>query len=145
MLTNIPAPVIAYQVNRFNPAAPAQRVGFGTSGYRGSSLDYACSEAHILAITQAICLYRKQPSIDGRYSWASIRTLCRSGLSQCVGGHAGCARVRAAIQSFNIIDRPVLCPGIEILGFLLFPDFTMFLQIQPICPISTAPYNIMRL
>ena len=44
---------------------PAQRVAFGTSGHRGSSLDNAFNEAHILAITQAICLYRKQQSIDG--------------------------------------------------------------------------------
>ena len=38
---------------------------FGTSGHRGSSLDNAFNEAHILAITQAICLYRKQQGIDG--------------------------------------------------------------------------------
>ena len=44
---------------------PAQRVAFGTSGHRGSSLDHAFNEAHILAITQAICLYRKQQKIDG--------------------------------------------------------------------------------
>jgi phosphoglucomutase len=44
---------------------PGQRVVFGTSGHRGSSLDNAFNEAHILAITQAICLYRTQQSIDG--------------------------------------------------------------------------------
>jgi len=44
---------------------PAQRVVFGTSGHRGSALDNAFNEAHILAITQAICLYRKQQKIDG--------------------------------------------------------------------------------
>jgi phosphoglucomutase len=43
----------------------AQRVVFGTSGHRGSALDNAFNEAHIVAITQAICLYRKQQSIDG--------------------------------------------------------------------------------
>ena len=65
MLTNIPRLVTAYYVNRPDPAVPAQRVAFGTSGHRGSSLDHAFNEAHILSITQAICLYRQQQSIDG--------------------------------------------------------------------------------
>jgi phosphoglucomutase len=65
MLVNVPRLVTAYYVNRPDPAVPAQRVAFGTSGHRGSSLDNAFNEAHILAITQAICLYRKQQSIDG--------------------------------------------------------------------------------
>lgn len=65
MLTNIPRLVTAYYVNRPDPAEPAQRVAFGTSGHRGSSLDHAFNEAHILAITQAICLYRRQQGIDG--------------------------------------------------------------------------------
>ena len=65
MLTNIPRLVTAYYVNRPDPAVPAQRVAFGTSGHRGSSLNHAFNEAHILAITQAICLYRQQQSIDG--------------------------------------------------------------------------------
>jgi phosphoglucomutase len=65
MLTNIPRLVTGYYVNHPDPAVPAQRVAFGTSGHRGSSLDHAFNEAHILAITQAICLYRKQQGIDG--------------------------------------------------------------------------------
>ncbi len=65
MLTNIPRLVTAYYVNRPDPAVPAHRVAFGTSGHRGSSLDHAFNEAHILAISQAICLYRKQQGIDG--------------------------------------------------------------------------------
>ncbi len=44
---------------------PAQQVSFGTSGHRGSSLDGAFNEPHILAITQAICEYRKAQGIDG--------------------------------------------------------------------------------
>jgi phosphoglucomutase len=44
---------------------PAQRVSFGTSGHRGSSLTGAFTEAHILAITQAICDYRRQQGTDG--------------------------------------------------------------------------------
>ena len=57
--------VTAYYTGRPDPSVPAQRVVFGTSGHRGSALDNAFNEAHILAITQAICLYRKQQSIDG--------------------------------------------------------------------------------
>ena len=65
MLTDIPRLVTAYYVDRPDPAVPAQRVAFGTSGHRGSSLDHAFNEPHILAITQAICLYRQQHKIDG--------------------------------------------------------------------------------
>ena len=65
LLINVPRLVTAYYTLRPDPAVPAQRVSFGTSGHRGSALDNAFNEAHILAITQAICLYRKQQSIDG--------------------------------------------------------------------------------
>ena len=65
LLINVPRLVTAYYTRRPDPAVPAQRVSFGTSGHRGSALDDAFNESHILAITQAICLYRKQQSIDG--------------------------------------------------------------------------------
>ena len=65
LLINVPRLVTAYYTGRPDPSVPAQRVVFGTSGHRGSSLDNAFNEAHILAITQAICLYRKQQGIDG--------------------------------------------------------------------------------
>ena len=65
LLINVPRLVTAYYTRRPDPAVPAQRVSFGTSGHRGSALDNAFNESHILAITQAICLYRKQQSIDG--------------------------------------------------------------------------------
>jgi phosphoglucomutase len=65
LLINVPRLVTAYYTGRPDPSVPAQRVVFGTSGHRGSALDNAFNEAHILAITQAICLYRKQQSIDG--------------------------------------------------------------------------------
>jgi len=57
--------VTAYYTGQPDPSVPAQRVAFGTSGHRGSSLDNAFNEAHILAITQAICLYRRQQDICG--------------------------------------------------------------------------------
>src|SRR5215472_7116643 len=55
----------AYYDERPRPFVPEQRVAFGTSGHRGTSLDGTFTEAHILAITQAICRYRKRQAIDG--------------------------------------------------------------------------------
>ena len=65
LLINVSRLVTAYYTGQPDPSVAAQRVAFGTSGHRGSSLDNAFNEAHILAITQAICLYRKQQTIDG--------------------------------------------------------------------------------
>ncbi len=65
LLINVPRLATAYYTGRPDPSVPAQRVVVGTSGHRGSALDNAFNEAHILAITQAICLYRKQQGIDG--------------------------------------------------------------------------------
>ena len=52
--------VAAYYAERPDPADAGQRVAFGTSGHRGSSFDRAFNEWHILAITQAICEYRRR-------------------------------------------------------------------------------------
>src|SRR5580698_1151361 len=64
-LVNVARLVTAYFEDRPDPAVPAQRVSFGTSGHRGSAFHRAFNEWHILAITQAICAYRKQQGIDG--------------------------------------------------------------------------------
>ena len=64
-LVNIPRLVTAYFADRPDPKIPEQRVTFGTSGHRGSALNRAFNEWHILAITQAICAYRKEKGIDG--------------------------------------------------------------------------------
>jgi phosphoglucomutase len=55
----------AYYTRCPDPQVPAERVAFGTSGHRGSSFDSTFNEAHVLAITQAICLYRRQERISG--------------------------------------------------------------------------------
>ena len=65
ILVNVPKLVTAYYAQQPDPSVAAQRVSFGTSGHRGSSLKGSFNERHILAITQAICLYRKQQEIDG--------------------------------------------------------------------------------
>ncbi len=57
--------VTAYYTGDPDPTDPDQRVAFGTSGHRGSSLDNAFNEPHIVATTQAICDYRKQQGSDG--------------------------------------------------------------------------------
>jgi len=54
-----------YESETPDPSVRSQRVSFGTSGHRGSSLDVTFNEAHILAIAQAICEYREQAGIDG--------------------------------------------------------------------------------
>lgn len=65
ILVNIPKLITAYYTEIPDPSIPEQRVAFGTSGHRGSSFEKAFNEQHILAITQAICLYRSQNKIDG--------------------------------------------------------------------------------
>jgi phosphoglucomutase len=64
-LVNVPKLVTAYYTGVPEAALPEQRVTFGTSGHRGSAFDKTFNEWHVLAISQAICLYRKQQRIDG--------------------------------------------------------------------------------
>ena len=65
ILVNVPLLITAYYTGVPDPAVPAQRVAFGTSGHRGSSFNLAFNEWHILAITEAICLYRTSKHIGG--------------------------------------------------------------------------------
>src|ERR1700738_2113653 len=55
----------AYYESKPDPNDPGQRVAFGTSGHRGTPLQATFTEAHILAITQAICEYRHGKGIEG--------------------------------------------------------------------------------
>lgn len=64
-LVDIPRLMTAYYTRRPDPSVPEQQVAFGTSGHRGSAFDCAFNEHHVLAITQAICDYRRQAKIDG--------------------------------------------------------------------------------
>ncbi len=65
MLVNVPKLITAYYAQHPDPSVASQRVSFGTSGHRGSAFDSAFNERHVLAISQAICLYRTQNGIDG--------------------------------------------------------------------------------
>jgi phosphoglucomutase len=65
MLVNVPRLITSYYALKPDTAEKTQRVAFGTSGHRGSSLSSSFNENHILAITQAICEYRKRQGTSG--------------------------------------------------------------------------------
>jgi len=65
LLTDIPRLITAYYTERPDPSSPAHRIAFGTSGHRGSSLECSFNEAHVLAMSQAICAYRARQGITG--------------------------------------------------------------------------------
>ncbi|MEO7852975.1 MAG: phosphoglucomutase (alpha-D-glucose-1,6-bisphosphate-dependent) [Rubrivivax sp.] len=65
LLVDVPRLVSAYYTGVPDPSVPEQRVAFGTSGHRGSSLVLSFNEAHVLAIAQAICHHRLGQGIDG--------------------------------------------------------------------------------
>ncbi len=65
LLPDIPALVAAYDGIEPDPSVPGQRVSFGTSGHRGSSLNGSFNEHHILAVCQSIAEFRKKRGIDG--------------------------------------------------------------------------------
>ncbi|GAC1411179.1 MAG: phosphoglucomutase (alpha-D-glucose-1,6-bisphosphate-dependent) [Gemmatimonadaceae bacterium] len=65
ILANIPRLMTAYYALEVDPAVATERVSFGTSGHRGTSSNSSFNEEHILAITHAICLHRRQNGIDG--------------------------------------------------------------------------------
>ena len=76
MLVNVPRLVTAYFTGKPDPKVASQRVAFGTSGHRGSAFDNAFNEAHILAISQAICHHRSRNGITGPLFIGIDTTLC---------------------------------------------------------------------
>jgi phosphoglucomutase len=65
LLVDVPGLIRAYYTETPDPAIPAQRVAFGTSGHRGSAFLKTFNEWHVLAITQAICRHRARQGVDG--------------------------------------------------------------------------------
>src|SRR5579862_6951321 len=65
MVVDVPRLITAYYTGKPDVAVPAEKVSFGTSGHRGTSLAKAFNENHILAITQAICEYRAASGVTG--------------------------------------------------------------------------------
>ena len=129
-LVDIPKLVTAYYTGRPDPSVPGHRVAFGTSGHRGSSLRLSFNEAHILAITQAICRYRLQQGIGGPLflgkdthalsepAFASaLEVLAANGVGVMVdrdGGYTPTPAVSHAILSYNRGRKAGLSDGIVI-------------------------------
>ncbi len=130
MLVNVPRLVTAYYTGRPDPAVAAQRVAFGTSGHRGSSLTLSFNEAHILAITQAICQYRSQHEVTGPLflamdthalsepAWISaLEVLAANGVETMIdsqGGYTPTPALSHAILTYNHRRTDDLADGIVI-------------------------------
>jgi phosphoglucomutase len=97
-LLDVPRLMTAYFTGRPDAENPAQRVGFGTSGHRGSAFSDSFNEAHILAITQAICLYRAAQGTTGPlFIGIDTHALSRSALATAL-------EVLAANEVLTMID-----------------------------------------
>jgi phosphoglucomutase len=130
LLVNIPRLVTAYFALVPDPAIVSQRVVFGTSGHRGSAFAAAFNEAHILAIAQAVCLYRRHAGIDGplflgmdthalsEAAFATaIEVLAANGVETMIDEHGGYTPtpvISHAILSYNLGRKTGLADGIVI-------------------------------
>ena len=130
LLVNVPRLLTAYFTLMPDPAIAAQRVSFGTSGHRGSAFASAFNEAHVLAITQAICAWRRQADIDGplflgmdthalsEAAFASaIEVLAANGVETMIddaGGYTPTPVISHAILGYNKNRRTGLADGIVI-------------------------------
>ena len=130
MLANIPRLVSAYYTMHPDPARREERVAFGTSGHRGTSLTGAFTESHILATTQAICHYRRDQGIDGPVFLGidthalsesafgtALEVLAANGIDTMIdasGGYTPTPAVSHAILSYNAGRTTGLADGIVI-------------------------------
>ena len=136
LLVNVAKLVTAYYSEAPDPAIPLQRVAFGTSGHRGSAFDKTFNEAHVLAISQAICRYRKQRGIDGPLfigidthalsepAFASaLEVLAANGVEvmmAAAGGYTPTPAISHAILAYNRGRTSGLADGIVITPCLLY-------------------------
>ena len=113
LLANIPRLVSAYYTHRPDVTDPAHRVAFGTSGHRGSSLKHSFNEDHILAISQAICEYRKSKNITGPvFIGMDTHALSEAALSTAIEVFAA-SEVTVMIQkNFRYTPTPVISHAI---------------------------------
>jgi phosphoglucomutase len=130
MLVNIPRLVTAYYAERPDHGVAAERVAFGTSGHRGSAFVRTFNEAHILAITQAICLYRRMHRIEGPLFMgkdthalsepafmSALEVLAANGVEVMIdrdGGYTPTPVISHAILRYNQGRRSGLADGIVI-------------------------------
>jgi len=113
LLANIPRLVSAYYTHRPDVTDSAHRVAFGTSGHRGSSLKHSFNEDHILAISQAICEYRKSKNITGpMFIGMDTHALSEAALSTAIEVFAA-SEVTVMIQkNFRYTPTPVISHAI---------------------------------
>ncbi len=130
ILVNIPRLITSYYSDVPDPKIAAQRVAFGTSGHRGSSFTRSFNEWHILAITQAICMYRKANKIDGPLymgmdthalsvpAWANaLEVLAANGVDVMISGmddYTPTPVISHAILAYNKGRKTGLADGIVI-------------------------------
>jgi phosphoglucomutase len=130
MLVNVPRLVTAYYAEHPDHLVEAERIAFGTSGHRGSALERAFNEAHILAITQAICLYRQTHRIEGPLFMgmdthalsepacaSALEVLAANGVEVMIdrnGGYTPTPVISHAILRYNRGRRSGLADGIVV-------------------------------
>jgi len=130
LLVNVPRLMTAYFALLPDPSVTSQRVAFGTSGHRGSAFAGAFNEAHILAIAQAVCLYRRHAGTDGplylgmdthalsEAAFATaIEVLAANGVETMIDEHRGYTPtpvISHAILSYNLGRKTGLADGIVI-------------------------------
>jgi len=130
LLTDIPKLLDAYYKEVPDPAAAAQKISFGTSGHRGSSFARSFNERHILAVTQAICDYRRAAGIDGPLFMGmdthalsapafdtALEVLAANGVAVRIdgaGGYTPTPSVSRAILNYNTGRKAGLADGILI-------------------------------
>jgi len=130
LLINVPRLVTAYFAVTPDPWIVSQRVGFGTSGHRGSAFAAGFNEAHILAITQAVCIHRRQNDVNGplflgmdthalsEAAFATaIEVLAANDVEVMIDEHGGYTPtpvISHAILSYNLGRKTGLADGIVI-------------------------------
>ena len=129
ILVNIPRLISEYYTKTPDTKNPTQRIAFGTSGHRGSSLLGSFNENHILAVTQAVCDYRKEAGITGVLfmgmdthalsypaQLSALQVLCANGVTVYIAKESAYTPtpvISHAILTHNK-DAAVLCDGIVI-------------------------------
>ncbi len=129
MLINVPELISAYYTRKPRMDVATERVSFGTSGHRGSSLKNSFNEAHILATSQAVCEYRAEAGITGTLfmgmdthplSWpaqlTALQVLAANGVNVCIAenfGYTPTPVISHAILTHNQ-EQKEQCDGIVI-------------------------------
>jgi phosphoglucomutase len=129
-LVDLDALIAAYYDRHPDPSDPAQRVAFGTSGHRGSSLSTSFNEDHILATSQAICEYRAAQGIDGPLylgadthalsdpaTSSALEVLVANGVAVTIDdrdGYTPTPSISRAILAYNSGRTAGLCDGIVV-------------------------------